>query len=137
MLEAYETDGSLPMGKNISDLKEIPAFAKIFAKVEGKLVEALERFKETEFYDKDWTAESVKNDIPNAEVFANVIFGTDEPVYNIDSLMDDEYVGKAFNRAGFTDYTYTYDQLRGTVTVQAIENNLRGNQIKIRRYYEK
>ena len=137
MLEAYETDGSLPMGKNISDLKEIPAFAKIFAKVEGKLVEALERFKETEFYDKDWTADSVKNDIPNAEVFANVIFGTDEPVYNIDSLMDDEYVGKAFSRAGFTKFTDDYDATWGTVTIQAIERTLKGNTIKIRRTFEK
>lgn len=137
MLEAYETDGSLPMGKNISDLKEIPAFAKIFAKVEGKLVEALERFKETEFYDKDWTAESVKNDIPNAEVFANVIFGTDEPVYNIDSLMDDEYVGKAFSKAGFTKFTDDYDATWGTVTIQAIERTLKGNTIKIRRTFEK
>ena len=136
MLEAYEKDGSLPMGKNISDLKKIPAFAKIFAKVEGKLVEALERFKETEFYDKDWTTDSVKNDIPNAGIFADVIFGTYEPVYNIDSFMDDEYVGKAFNRAGFTEFTDNYDSTWGTVTIQAIERTLKGNTIKIRRTFE-
>jgi len=137
MLDAYETDGSLPMGKNISDLKQIPAFAKIFAKVEGKLVKALERFKETDFYGKNWTADSVRTDIPNAEIFADVILGKDEPVYNIDSLMDDEYVGKAFNKLGFTEFTDDYDATWGTVTVQAIERNIKGNTIKIRRYFEK
>lgn len=136
MLEAYEKDGSLPMGKNISDLKKIDAFAKLFSRVEERIVKALESFKETEFYGKDWTADSVRNDISNAELFVSVILGIDDPVFNIDSLMDNEYVEKEFNRAGFKEFSDNYDQTWGRVTVQAIEGIFKGNTIKIRRYYK-
>ena len=80
--------------------------------------------------------DSVRNDISNAELFVSVILGIDDPVFNIDSLMDNEYVEKEFNRAGFKEFSDNYDQTWGRVTVQAIEGIFKGNTIKIRRYYK-
>ena len=137
MLAAYEKDGSLPMGKNISDLMEIEAFAKVFNKVEDKLVKVLNKFKSTEFYGKHWTAQSVREDIPYAKLAEGVILGTDDPRFNLDSLMEHNLIKKALNKAGFTDYDRSQtDDETGSVTIQAIERNIKGIEIKLARYYQ-
>lgn len=137
MLAAYEKDGSLPMGKNISDLMEIEAFAKVFNKVEDKLVKVLNKFKATEFYGKHWTAQSVREDIPYAKLIEGVILGTDDPRFNLDSLMEHNLIKKALNKAGFTDYDRSQtDDETGSVTIQAIERNIKGIEIKLARYYQ-
>ena len=137
MLAAYEKDGSLPMGKNISDLMEIEAFAKVFNKVEDKLVKVLNKFKATEFYGKHWTAQSVREDIPYAKLIEGVILGTDDPRFNLDSLMEHNLIKKALNKAGFTDYDRSQtDDETGSVTIQAIERSIKGIEIKLARYYQ-
>ena len=78
---------------------------------------------------------SIKSDVPYAELAGDVALGVDDPVFNIDSLLDDEYVSKAIDKAGFKEYTYTEDDLDGTVTVHAIERTLKNNTVKIRRFY--
>lgn len=137
MLAAYEKDGSLPMGKNISDLMEIEAFAKVFNKVEDKIVKVLNKFKSTEFYGKEWTAQSVREDIPYAKLMEEILLGTDDPRFNLDSLMEHELIKKALNKAGFTDYDRSQtDEETGSVTIQAIERNIKGIEIKLARYYQ-
>jgi len=137
MLAAYEEDGSLPMGKNISDLKEIDAFNKLFTKFEDKIVKALNKFKTTQFYGKEWTADNLRYDVPYADLAGHIIIGTDDPVFNIDSLLDDANVVKAINKAGFKEFNDTFDEdLGSTVTVQAVERIFKNNRVELRRYFE-
>ena len=107
----------------------------IFNKVEDKLIKVLEKFKTTKFYGKEWTAESVRYEIPYSDLAGNVILGTDDPVFNIDSLLDDKYVGKVLNKAGFKEFTDSFDDEMHSTTVQAIERILKDSQVKIRRFY--
>lgn len=133
MLEAYEQDGELPLSIDIDKLKEIEAFAKLYDKVEDKIVKALDKYKTTSFYGKEWNETNIRTDIPYVEQAVSTLLGLDDPTFNIDSFMDLKAI---FDKAGFTDYNYTGDTEAGTVTVQAIEKTLKGNIAKINRYYQ-
>ena len=134
MLTAYEEDGSLPLGKNISDLKEIEAFAKIFNKVEDKLVKFLKKYESTIFYTNAWDADSVRNDLPYVELGVDVLLGNDNPVFNLDSLFENEYVQKALDKAGFEDVEHK--DTSESVTVYSVKRQYKDNYIKLRRYFE-
>jgi len=134
-LDAYEKDGSLPLDKNVSDLMEIEAFAKLFNRFEDKIAKGLNKYKETQFYGKTWDAESLRK-VKFAEDAVKTALGADDPVFNVDSLMDRGEFSKAIEKAGFKDFEDSFDQDMGyTVTVQAIERIFKENHIKVRRFH--
>ncbi len=135
-IDAYELDGSLPLGMNIDELKSFGALGSIIEKVEPKLNTAINKYKSTRFYTTNWTEDLVKNDISVSQLMLDVLFGTDNPVFNADALMDHDVTEKVIEKAGFSAFTDTFDQDMGyTVTVQAIERIFRQNHIKVRRFY--
>ena len=136
MVDAYNRDGSLPLGKNIEDLKEIEAFEKIYNRLEDKIIKVLEKYQTTSFYGTTWNGESLKG-VKYASEAVDIILGDDEPRFTVDTVMDHSAFQKALNKAGFTEYDRTdIDEDNGTVTVDAYRRTIRGSIIDIARYFK-